>query len=97
MDEDRRQTASWCSTTSLDPGAVQIDRHRLGKITPERPVQMLAAARQRPLDPLAVHATEILGALQRRRRRRRERRPQSRSGLVLAQPLHTGERSPPSS
>jgi hypothetical protein len=38
-----------------DLGRVQIDRHRLGEVTTERPVKPLARVSHRPLDALAVH------------------------------------------
>ena len=49
----------------LDPGGVQVDRHRLFALAPERPIKMLAHSRACALDPLAVHTTKVLGPLQR--------------------------------
>jgi len=76
----------------LDPGRVQIDRHRLLALAPERTIEMLPHARAGALDPLAVHPPEILGALQRRWRRRDARDgPQPATSLVSADLVQIGE------
>jgi hypothetical protein len=84
--------ALFAAAVHLYPGGVEIDRHQLGPLAPERAIQMLAHARARALDPLTVHTPKVLGALQRgRRRRRRGDRPQPAARLISADLLQIGE------
>ena len=81
------------ATVHLDLGGVQIDREQLHRpLAPQPPVKLMPSIGERPLDPLAVHATELLGALQRRRRRRDLRDdPQAGARLVGADLFQIGE------
>ena len=79
----------------LHLGGVQIDRHRLPRLAPERAIEMIANARGGALDPLAVHTTKVLRALQSSRcRRRPAHRPQPITGRVRAHLLQIGEELP---
>ena len=86
------RSALLAAAVHLDHGRVQIDRHRLAALTPNRAVKLFTNACRGALDPLAMHAPEVLGALQRRRRRRRlANHPQSATRLIGANLLQIGE------
>jgi hypothetical protein len=64
---------------------VQIDRHRLARITAQRLVEARPGASYRALDALHMTAPEALCVLQRRRRRRSARHvPQPGPGAIGA-------------
>jgi hypothetical protein len=60
--------AALAVAVDLDHRGVRIDRHRLRRIAPERPVQTVPGARQTSLDRLTARAAKPLGQLQGGRR-----------------------------
>ena len=84
--------APLAAPVDLDPRRVEVDRHRLGRIAPERPIERPARPRQRPLGGPDVRAAEALRELRRGRRRGSLRhRPQGSAGAVRAQLLDIRE------